>query len=220
MSSQLTAARSDPREILKAIGVRVKTGTQPQWITDDAIQATIVEFRQNGGRKWSEVNQMLFCSHENWRTACARCYNVLDRLNRGVNFEGSPSMLDEATAAGHDIPVQGEDAAANDYIPYIPTGSVKATHDRKTCPHTNSYRNEAANCDCCPDCNSIRIHGFMNKLTGEKLGGAVSGALADELGENLVTWEEWIQNPGKHNETRGQYERRHAAIDRAFEGNY
>lgn len=90
--------------------------------------------------------------------------------------------------------------------------------NRNVCPHANKYYQDTTGTYFCPDCGSMRIHGFLNKRTGERLGGAISGELADDLRrtDDLGEWEQWIQNPGAHNETRQQYQRRQRDLNRAF----
>ena len=91
----------------------------------------------------------------------------------------------------------------------------------ENCPHTAAYNILGGVTKYCPTCDKMRVSGFLNKLTGEKLGGSVSGELADKLGDNLGHWEDWVPNPGKtKHESYSAYVRRQSEISHAFGERY
>ena len=88
---------------------------------------------------------------------------------------------------------------------------------RKTCKHPNAYFKDVSGVDYCPSCHSLRVHGFRNKITKERVGNAISVEMADS--GMYETFEEWVPSPGLH-ENFNQYVSRQQKISRAFGEDY
>lgn len=73
--------RSDPKEVLEAVGYTVARGTEPTWRNDDIIEFKLWMSPNVGYRGYvrNSTEDVMVCRHNDWKSICGDCMNVVAR---------------------------------------------------------------------------------------------------------------------------------------------
>lgn len=81
-------SETEAREILRAVFGRVSAKYNPVWLTPDVVKGDIVKFHDERGYKFSKVEEVTVCRHDDWKTLCDDCDWITEEMRENsLTFE-------------------------------------------------------------------------------------------------------------------------------------